>query len=1235
VAVQYLGEEAYVPIESEYLELLRRVRAAPPDTVTLATLFGNWRDGSAPDPHLEADLRNTLLPLFRRLRAAEEDFASLTAPPERPQRAVLEVDEPFVAESRALGAAFEATGDALPALEAWSNSRSSIDTETRLRARDGIISALDALGESFLADLQLQGMAIHEESPRLREEAFERLIARRSESRDDDAILDLLAARAVAGGGSRITIRLVEALAEGGFDDLAFLAILGAPAAESPPEAIIGSALNLRWWTLFDAWTATLPDPRRQKWWVGLKRAATADHDGALEAFAEAGPEGREMEQRLREALRIRVELSRSDIEARRRAVLDWEAWQESHPGPWTWTDDPGLIADHAGAGACYSPARHLFIQYVRASPSRPVMATVLGPVDLRIESRPLHPEGSDGSIDGWLHVREEGFFRPFAITGNRPSLGLELVPRLGKIPGKMTASHLSLGPGLHRLQIGAPDMEVLVRVLSRRPRFPLGVLPPLTPSTLERALNGSSELPGRLASGGVRFVPSDPARDEETLPLIPIASLRAQERFSEQSGRDALLGARIALRTGEAHAAAGDTGEAGLTLAAREAMLLESESIDDAFRLPMGDRPEDIFRRMNLLVYAAESFPERRAAARVMGETLFREHPTVQGLQDLHHRLVRGMEWRLVGSIRDSAGVRRVDTIASRPESPELRTRRALLLPFAEDERLVTSESRLGLSVRNSRPTVFEIDARIDVVEFLPRSRLSVLYQLDDEAPREVGFDSESPRRTFKVLLPEGEHVFRLWMNEIVANHFLRVSLKEVVSDGAESPTALEAKPPASIERLYTVSTREKPLRLALQGPSELRVDEFRDGFTLTRHVPLLEGFHELVLPPEEGREEALLRIFQRVENPRHEEVCVARDTGAPLAVPPPGVELEARRAAPDIAVRDALGLGNEEDGTFSLETSLRRRRILEEDDRGGRNGLDADHFLEVRGSHRAFEEAWDAHFETGLLGRLHARAGPTLGIFEDIFHAPSWLPAVLRFTATAFGQWPAGGVAEPAGPFEWSISARGSVSRRFALGLRAYHTPSAALFGRVLSLRDTDRYRRGKIDQDVFTRYKGDHRAGLTLSETVGVFPWLDTELWGTASLTSNEDLNPGGPDHASLSAGLKQLWNGTQFDVTYRTTLFFHDGDRGTKRIRHALSFDARHEVWVTGRDRLEAGLEVEHEFVTSETVGFIFLAWHFGNGRGYRDFRPGQVDFGPLRSARMPPEHNNWMGEDSHE
>ncbi|HVR74431.1 MAG TPA: hypothetical protein VMT52_08875 [Planctomycetota bacterium] len=941
------------------------------------------------------------------------------------------------------------------------------------------------------------------------------------------------------------------------------------------------------------------------------------------------------MEQSLREALRIREEISNADIEARRRAVLEWEAWQESHPGPWTWTDDPGLIADHAGAGACYSPARHLFIQYVRASPARPVTATVLGPVDLRIESRPLHPEGRDGSIDGWLYVREEGLLRPLAITGNRPSLGLELVPRLGKTPGMMTASYLRLGPGLHRLQIGAPDMEVLVRVLSRRPRFPLGVLPPLTPSTLERALHGSSGPPGRLASGRVRFVPADPAKNEEILPLISIDALGAPERFLEPSSPDPILGARIALRTGEVGAAPRDTGEIDVTLADREARLLDSERIDDAFRLAVGDQPEDIVRRMNLLVYAAESFPERRAAARVMGETLFREHPTIEGLQDLHHRLVRGTEWRLVGSIRDSAGVRRVDTIASRPESPELRTRRALLLPFAEDERLVTSESRLGLSVRNSRPTVFEIDARIDVVEFLPRSRLSVLYQLDDEAPREVSFDSESPRRTFKVLVPEGEHVFRLWMNEIVPNHFLRVRLKEIGNDDMGGTTAIEAKPAASIERIYTVSTREKPLRLALEGPCELRVDEFRDGFTLTRYLPLLEGFHELDLPPEEGRDEALLRVFQRVENPRHEEVCIVRDTAAPPAVPPPGVELEARRAAPDIAVRDALDLGSAEDGTFSLETSVRRRRILEEDDRGGSNSLDADHFLEVRGSHRAFEEAWYAYFETGLLGRLHARAGPTLGIFEEIFHNPPWLPAVLRFTATAFGQWPAGGVAEPAGPFEWSLSARGSVSRRFALGLRAYHTPSAALLGRILSLDDMDRYRHGEVDQDVFTRYKDDHRAGLTLSETVGVYPWLDTELWGTASLSTNEDLNPGNPDHASLSVGLKQLWNGTQFDFGYRTTLFFHDGDRSTRRIRHAISFDARHEVWLTGRDRLEAGLEVKHEFVTSETVGFIFIAWHFGNGRGYRDFRPGDVDFEPLRRARMPAEHNNWMAEDSHE
>jgi hypothetical protein len=141
----------------------------------------------------------------------------------------------------------------------------------------------------------------------------------------------------------------------------------------------------------------------------------------------------------------------------------------------------------------------------------------------------------------------------------------------------------------------------------------------------------------------------------------------------------------------------------------------------------------------------------------------------------------------------------------------------------------------------------------------------------------------------------------------------------------------------------------------------------------------------------------------------------------------------------------------------------------------------------------------------------------------------------------------------------------------------------------------------------------------------------PWLDSELWVRGSVTTNEDMNPVDPDHVSGVVGWKQYVEGFQVDVHFQATQFFEDADRSDRKLRQVVGFAAYHDLWASPTDRLEAGCEILQDISEGETSGQVFLAWHWGRGRGYRDFRPGAVDFFPLRAARIPLAPENRIEE----
>ena len=139
----------------------------------------------------------------------------------------------------------------------------------------------------------------------------------------------------------------------------------------------------------------------------------------------------------------------------------------------------------------------------------------------------------------------------------------------------------------------------------------------------------------------------------------------------------------------------------------------------------------------------------------------------------------------------------------------------------------------------------------------------------------------------------------------------------------------------------------------------------------------------------------------------------------------------------------------------------------------------------------------------------------------------------------------------------------------------------------------------------------------------------PYL-REKDGQVSLAFNENFYT--PDYARLELDAAQLFGDTEVNVGYRTTRYFADADRNQGVTRHAVSVGLTRDFWHAGRERVQVGIDFQHEFTRNVSSLNVSLVWHFDTNRRYRDFRPDDLRFRDLRerrAAERPTNNRAWQ------
>ena len=628
-------------------------------------------------------------------------------------------------------------------------------------------------------------------------------------------------------------------------------------------------------------------------------------------------------------------------------------------------------------------------------------------------------------------------------------------------------------------------------------------------------------------------------------------------------------------------------------------------------------DEPAAKRHRMGELIRRFESRSAGDPAALAEAARLAHENPTVPALASLWARLALQSRWERVTALDSSAGFRTVTLPVWQPEGDAMRARAALLPRLGNGEQLLQGSNDFAFALINTAPTTLEVQLAMADLPGTVLTPITVRYWLNDQPPREVRLTPNRTSANLRIRVPAGEHGLRFAIADPQSNRFVRLRFDERRDDGEVPPPVRDA------ERAYDVASVAEPVAFTVEGPVWLRIDELDgDGSARSSYRYVPAGWQTLRIPPTLGRTESLLRIFRLVAD-RTTPPPAPAPLGAAEASPKSPVTVPDTPPPLTVDLTDALPLGGQEDGTWSVAASVQRALPLVENGPGGGNtgtGL----FFQLGSTYRYFDAANRLYWRGEVLGRSYFDGTqPVIGLRGRVEHELASAPITLFAEASAFAQQVGSkGLAN-------SGTLSGGAVWKHQLDEKTYQYATLSGYVRSLSLSAADAVGQS-IDPDIFSAYKANHPIGLRISYVLRHEPWVDTIWTGSITAATGQEWDLFSPAYFSAGVDWLQLLGPVIVDAGVRSTYYTARSNGPGSSIDNLLRLTVAYEGWTPSGDRWEIGASAGYRTQSKEWIGLLSFTWHFSNGRGFRDYVPGDIPFANLRSRPLFGLSNNTMG-----
>jgi hypothetical protein len=524
--------------------------------------------------------------------------------------------------------------------------------------------------------------------------------------------------------------------------------------------------------------------------------------------------------------------------------------------------------------------------------------------------------------------------------------------------------------------------------------------------------------------------------------------------------------------------------------------------------------------------------------------------------------------------------------------------------------------KKRLGSIAKDSFLT------KISHTKDLPETQHGLSLDQIDIHPEIKAGSAGHFKQELHIGIPARQHSLRIEIPKKKVNQFVRI--QPVSPKHLFSPkTPVTTHTSSHEEDYYFLATEKAPLRAFIQGPTWLRIDMWQNGRILSNFRYVGQGRQHIVLGVEKGQHEALYRLYRRAKDlTKKPQPLALRERQVSFApLDSPYFQLAGSLEYPIPNDSDQPCHGRYEDGTWSLGTRMARRRNLFEDLDESR---ESEQFIELFGTYRFCNPIQKWYSQTKFLTRYREFGGPTLGMSQDLNLYPRYLPYNFRLQGHVYVQNPDSDGLDyfDHSPTEWSAKVSASIFQNRHVSPKTYHRPSVSMFGRYLSLEQSGEYKSQKVDQDIYTPYKSDHKTGVKIAERLVHRPWLDTIWSADIALTSNEELNPIDPDYLRLSCKWEQLLGPLQLDAGYRTNYYFSDNDRDDATWRHFVNLGADYFCWTHNQNLLQVQLRFQKALDRDDDYNaWAGLTWHRTRNQNFQDFNPGDPEFQDMHQRKL--------------
>ena len=472
------------------------------------------------------------------------------------------------------------------------------------------------------------------------------------------------------------------------------------------------------------------------------------------------------------------------------------------------------------------------------------------------------------------------------------------------------------------------------------------------------------------------------------------------------------------------------------------------------------------------------------------------------------------------------------------------------------------------------------------------------VQLALTARSPLSGGLDVRTSQR-FVHRLRHGERI--VLRDQADAAGALRLQLSEALP-GTFVTLELSDAEGAPLDGRRPLAYHAGPLTLALSAPTVLRVIEW-DGLRSSVRLQPVDAAGNVRVTAQQ-RNAALRVLAMRLDNdtpdPQAETapqswLPVIHPGGAAQAVP-----------APDPGVRPAADAwparwpsSGGEDGTWGLLAGWQQR--TDPDDAEDRRERFTEGRWRWRGRLPAGMPAWA---RIDLVGRRHDNGARVWGLQHDLHWRMADGPWGVRLEADAWYQ-PASATLRAAhaatvrGAVEWNRSRDDRWRDEWDLGLR----------WRSFSSHHANRGAAASLDNDVYSRYRADHRRQLDFAYRTVWRSRYDSEWLLGASLAGN-DLADGGIDQVGGQLGWR--WTRHGWTASGELDLRRHLADRHRRVASSRQRLELSIGKWWLGADhgwrlRATAGYDTR---TRSPRAGLV-VEWFDHDGRALEDIGPNEM------------------------